>query len=97
MIDFVGKERADRIWPINSLIKAGLICATGSDYPITEVPNPFVGIEIGMTRKIPENYHPWAVMKPFEEYKQLGPDEEKASLPEMIKMYTIGSAYSMAY
>lgn len=95
MIDFVGKERADRIWPINSLIKAGLICATGSDYPITEVPNPFVGIEIGMTRKIPENYHPWAVMKPFEEYKQLGPDEEKASLPEMIKMYTIGSAYSM--
>ncbi|HIU25877.1 MAG TPA: amidohydrolase [Candidatus Copromorpha excrementigallinarum] len=95
MLDFVGKERADRIWPVNSLIRAGLICSTGSDYPITEVPNPFVGIEIGMTRKIPRSYHPWAVMKPFEAYKQLGPDSEKAGLYDMVKMYTSGSAYSM--
>ena len=96
MLDSIGTVRAEKIWPINSIVKTGLVCASGSDYPITEVPNPFVGIELGVRRVPSKYYHPWAVMRPFESYnRQLGPDEEKTELTDMIRMYTSGSAYSM--
>ena len=52
---YIGQERADRTFPLNCFFKAGVKVANASDYPITAVPNPFVGIEIGITRIAPDN------------------------------------------
>ena len=56
---YIGQE--ELIEPSRLIVsfKAGVKVANASDYPITAVPNPFVGIEIGITRIAPDNYHPW--------------------------------------
>lgn len=96
MLKIIGEERANKIWPINSFIESGMRPSMGSDYPITEVPSPFTAIELGMTRTISKYYHPWASDYDSGIYNvQLGPDAEKASLKDMLKMATINSAYSL--
>ena len=93
---FIGQERVDSSWPINSLIKRGLLCGAGSDYPVTTIPNCFVGIEHGVTRTASKYFHPW--VSDFESGKysfSLGSEDEKALVGEMLRMFTYGAAYSM--
>lgn len=58
---YTGKDRIAHSFPEKCLFDGGALVANASDYPITAEPNPFIGIEIGVTRIPPDNYHPWVV------------------------------------
>lgn len=85
----IGKERSENNYPIGRLKKAGVTITSGTDFPVYVPPNPFEGIENGITRKI-QKTHP-----EYEMYRgvQLGPDEDKMTLMEMIQSYCINGAY----
>lgn len=91
---YTGAERIAHTYPINSFFKAGVITANASDYPITAEPNPFVGMEIGVTRIAPDNYHPWVL--DYDDPRIHGDfwPEERAKIEDMIDSFTITQAYA---
>ena len=91
---YTGMDRIAHTYPINSFFKAGVITANASDYPITAVPNPFVGMEIGVTRIAPDNYHPWVL--DYDDPRIHGDfwPEERADIRDMIDSFTIAQAYA---
>ena len=91
---YTGEERIAHTFPVNSFFKEGVITANASDYPITAIPNPFVGIEIGVTRIAPDNYHPWVL--DYDDPRIHGDfwPEERADVRDMIDSYTIAQAYA---
>ncbi|WP_177561089.1 amidohydrolase [uncultured Phascolarctobacterium sp.] len=91
---YIGWKRAEHTFPLNCFFKAGVKVANASDYPITAVPNPFVGIEIGVTRIAPDNYHPWIFNYDDPKFHQPLWPEECASLEDMIDSFTINQAYA---
>jgi predicted amidohydrolase YtcJ len=92
----LGQKRADLEYPVKSLFDAGIICASASDYPVTNPLNPLFGIETGITRMNPLQLRPILLSEPddprFDE--PLWP-EESATLEEMIASFTWNAAYSM--
>jgi predicted amidohydrolase YtcJ len=78
--DFIGVERESRFCPVNSLIKAGVRVAEGSDYSYAGYYDPWKGMFamvnriVGLSRKV------------------YGP-EERVSIEEALKTYTINGAY----
>lgn len=91
---YTGAERIAHTFPINSFFKQGVITANASDYPITAIPNPFVGMEIGVTRIAPDNYHPWVL--DYDDPRIHGDfwPEERAKVEDMIDSFTIAQAYA---
>ena len=91
---YTGMDRIAHTYPINSFFKAGCVVANASDYPITAVPNPFVGMEIGVTRIAPDNYHPWVLN--YDDPRIHGDfwPEERACIEDMIDSFTIAQAYA---
>ncbi|MFT4158059.1 MAG: amidohydrolase [Microbacterium sp.] len=49
----LGEERGEHLQPNRSLIDAGALVAAGSDWPVSESPNPFEGIQGLVTRADP--------------------------------------------
>ena len=77
----VGPERAQRAWPWHDILAGGAYLAAGSDWPVV-TPNPWKGIQEFLTRETPEGtpsggWHP----------------NERITLPEAIKAYTLEGAY----
>lgn len=92
---FLG-DRAEKEYPIQSFIKAGVTLVGASDHPVTPTPNPFWAIEVGVTRNLenPEFYGV-AEIANMDDPKWLSWPEERASVREMIKAYTINGAYEL--
>lgn len=91
---YTGEERIAHTFPLNCFFKAGVKVANASDYPITAIPNPFVGIEIGVTRIPPDNYHPWVFNYDDPKFhKPLWP-EECADVRDMMDSFTTTQAYA---
>jgi predicted amidohydrolase YtcJ len=82
-LPYLGKERADVQYPMQSFIDAGVIMASASDFPVTIPFDPFIAIQIGMTRSV--------IDKASDEI--LWP-EERASLEDMIQSFTYNGAYA---
>jgi hypothetical protein len=82
-LPYLGKERANLQYPMQSLFDAGVIMASASDFPVTIPCDPLIGIQIGITRS--------AIGKTPEEI--LWP-EEKSSLEDMIVSFTLNGAYA---
>lgn len=81
----VGHERTVHSYPIKSLVKAGALVAGGSDWPAgQQTPDPWIGIEGLVTRSNPTGQVP-GVLAP----------QERLSLSEALKIYTINSAKGM--
>lgn len=78
-VELLGKSRADRQYPIESLFKEGVLVASGSDFPV-QTDRPLIAIEMGVTRAFPG------------ETKSLPEDKEKAKLEDMILSYTLNGA-----
>ena len=54
MSQVIGQERANRFWPIKSMLDAGVDMIYGSDWPsVVPSPSPWPGIEAMVTRKDP--------------------------------------------
>lgn len=53
LIAAVGQERADRAWPVRSLLDAGALVVAGSDWSVVPSVNPWVAMETLVTREVP--------------------------------------------
>jgi len=82
-LPYLGQERADRQYPMQSLIEAGVIMASGSDFPVTIPFDPLIAIQTGVTRNS---------IKPSET-RVLWP-EEISSLEDLIRSFTYNGAYA---
>lgn len=89
----LGKDRADHEYRMKSFLDAGLVVACGSDapvgisVPITKVPfAPVLAIQQGITR--------CNVYKDASDLENVLNPEERISLEDMIKTYTINGAVS---
>lgn len=94
-IPMMGRDRVLNQYPMGRIRKAGAIVASGTDFPVMTVLNPFIGIQIGMTRKNPKT------APGYEGYKDVvcGPEGNETvdcmTLEEMIESYTLSGAYEM--
>lgn len=50
--------RAERMYPVGSIARAGAVLASSSDYPITLDPDPLFGMEVAMRRQAPGRGRP---------------------------------------
>lgn len=91
--EFFGEEKTLEQYPFGQLVRAGVTVSSGTDFPITIPPNPYIGIQTGITRRVARS-HP-----DFEAYghKILGPASDPlknvASLKDMVASYSINGAY----
>jgi predicted amidohydrolase YtcJ len=82
-LPYLGKERADKQYPMQSFIDAGVTMASASDFPVTIPFDPLIAIQTGITRSKSNG----------SSEEVLGP-EERTSLEEMITSYTYNGAYA---
>lgn len=78
-LPYLGKERADKQYPMQSFIDAGVIMASSSDFPVTIPFDPLIAIQTGITRSTNGD-----ILWP----------EERTTLEEMIASYTYNGAYA---
>ncbi|WP_241704157.1 amidohydrolase [Leifsonia shinshuensis] len=74
----------DGLQPNRSLIDSGALVAGGSDWPVSETPNAWEGIQGLVTRADPSGLRPGV----------LGP-EQAITLPEAIEVFTLNGARAM--
>ena len=79
----VGPERVSQMYPIASVHRSGGMVVGGSDWAVSTM-NPLVAIETAIRREDPENL-----------IKGVLNEDERMNLTEMLKAYTINSAYLM--
>jgi hypothetical protein len=84
-VPYLGKERAEKQYLMKSLIDAGIVAASASDYPVTMDFHPLNGIQLGVTRIEPGETDPGLANNP----------RERTSLASMIESFTINGAYSL--
>jgi predicted amidohydrolase YtcJ len=82
-LPYLGKERADRQYPMQSFIDAGVIMASASDFPVTIPFDPVIAIQNGITRSS-INGNSKAVLWP----------EERSTLEDMIVSFTYNGAFA---
>lgn len=80
----LGTERAERSQPNRSIIDAGGLVAGGSDWPVSESPNPLEGMQGLVTRADPLGRAP-GVLWP----------EQALSAAEALEVFTINAATAM--
>ncbi len=80
----LGKERADKTWPLKDLYDTAGILAIGSDCPVVDN-NPFLEIYRGVTR-LHNDGEPKGGWNPT----------QKLSVYEILRSYTYGSAYGVS-
>lgn len=94
-LPFLGKERAERVYPAKSFVKRGVRITSSGDYPISFMNDPFMGIRAGVTRNLySEAYYGEEITNPEDPRYLLGPDE-RLSVKDMIEAYTINGAYEI--
>lgn len=82
-MDYLGEERESHTWLFRDVLNSGGIIGTGSDYPVVHF-NPMLGIHAAVTRTN-DSGHPAGGWHP----------EQKLSMAEILKIYTIGSAMAL--
>ena len=81
---YLGRERAEKEYPMKSFLDAGVTLASASDYPVQVPSPPLVGIMLGVLRCIPGDSDPNEILGPL----------ERMTLPDMIASFTINGAYA---
>jgi hypothetical protein len=83
-VPYLGKLRADEEYPMESFFNVSVVVASSSDYPVTVPCNPLKAIQIAITRSDLNTTDPKEILWP----------EERATLEQMIRSFTINGAYS---
>jgi predicted amidohydrolase YtcJ len=81
---YLGRERAEKEYPMKSFMDAGVTLACASDYPVQVPSPPLLAIQLGVTRCIPGETNPDEILGP----------EERMSLADMISAFTINGAFA---
>lgn len=79
VLERVGASRKDYLYAWKTLLQAGLYCGGGSDAPIEPL-DPLLGLHAAMTRRSPEESHAGYL------------ENEKLTMSEAIRLFTVGSA-----
>jgi predicted amidohydrolase YtcJ len=77
-------ERVRQYWPNRSLVEAGALIATGTDWPVIPNPDPWSGMQGLITRRNPDSKFPGALWP-----------EQALDLPLAIQAYTLNPARAM--
>ncbi len=94
-LPFLGLERAEKEYPIQSFLDHNVTIVSASDFPVTNPPDPLQAIELGVTRTTPDVLLPYVAANPEDpKYKEPLWPEEKASLEDMIESTTYNGAYA---
>lgn len=89
-------KRAEKEYPLQSFFNIGSTVVSSSDYPITMIPNPFIAIETGVTRNMAQGgMHEIEDITDGNDGRFLLNAEERATVQEMIRSFTINGAYCM--
>lgn len=83
-VPYLGRERAEREYPMASFWRHGVVVASASDYPVPPPPDPLVAIQRGVLRRDPGD----------EAEPPLWP-EEAVSVEQMVESFTVNGAYAM--
>lgn len=90
----LGPERAEREYPMKSFIAAGTLLVSSSDHSVTPYPIPFWAIEVGITRNLNNaEFYEVDDITDIDDPTWLLAPEERVSLTDMIKSFTINSAF----
>jgi len=81
-VPYLGQKRADEEYPMRSFFEAGVLVASGSDFPVTIPSNPLIAVQMGITRREPGKTRPEDALWP----------EESMTLRRMIESFTINGA-----
>jgi predicted amidohydrolase YtcJ len=81
---YLGRERAEKEYPMKSFLDAGVTLASASDYPVQVPSPPLLAIQLGVTRCIPGETDPNEILGP----------QERMTLADMIASFTINGAYA---
>ncbi|MFT4220443.1 MAG: amidohydrolase [Microbacterium sp.] len=84
LADALGAERAEHSQPNRTLTDAGVLVAGGSDWPVSESPNPFEGMQGLVTRADPFGRAPGALWP-----------EQALTSEEALEVFTINAARAM--
>jgi len=79
----LGSERAAWMYPFRALADRGALLTAGSDYPFTPL-NPFLAIEVGMTRRDPGDAGSTPMLS-----------DQALELEDLLAAYTINAAYQL--
>lgn len=92
---FLG-QRANQEFPLGSFFHHDVVVASSSDYIATLVPNPFVAMQIGVTRNLPDG-RAYGVdnITDIDDPRYLLNPKERATIIEMIRSFTINNAYAL--
>jgi predicted amidohydrolase YtcJ len=94
-IPYLGSRRAEKEYPMASFVKAGVVLASASDFPVTVPPNPLMGMEFGITRAANDVVMEIENTNPDDlKYKEPLWPEESVSLEQMIRSFTYNGAYA---
>lgn len=94
-LQFLG-ERANEEFPLGTFFANGVIVASSSDYPATQVPNPLLAIDIGVTRNMDNgSFYGVEDISDMDDDRYLLGKHERATVTQMIKSFTINGAYAM--
>lgn len=92
---FLG-ERAEEEFPLGIFFANGIKVASSSDYPATVIPNPLRAIDIGATRNIDNGvFYGLEDITDMDDSRYLLNKNERASVQQMIKSFTIHAAYAL--
>ena len=90
----LGDERAEREYPMQSFIDAGALLVSSSDHGVTPYPIPFWAIEVGVTRNLNNaEFYEVDEITDLDDPTWLLAPEERVSLVDMIRSFTINSAF----
>jgi len=84
-LEYLGRERADRQYPMKSFFDSGVLVASASDYPVTIPPRPLDAIENGVTRAKLGETDPARVLNPA----------ERVTVEQMVASFTINGARAL--
>lgn len=92
---YLGK-RAEREFPLGSLFSQGATVISSSDYPATTVPYPLLAIDTGVTRNMARgSLQGLEDIADADDPRYLLNPEERATVRQMIRSFTINGAYAM--
>ena len=80
--EIIGKERLRQTFSFKSIFKANVKLCFGSDWPVSTI-SPIKGIHVAVTRETADGKNPNGLIP-----------EEKLTLEDAIKCYTINAAYA---
>jgi len=82
-LPYLGAKRADRQYPMQCFIDAGVVMASSSDFPVTIQFDPLIAIQLGITRS-----------SMSESSGEVLWPEERANLEDMLRSFTYNGAYA---